>query len=339
LPDESVELQVLLATDVLSEGQNLQDSAKILNWDLPWTIIKIIQRAGRVDRVGQKAKEIQVLSFKPHNGLEEQLKLMDRLRARLEKNQNILGGGETIFSDHITDEANEIFSGKDGLIGNEGDVDYASLAYSIWDKASEAEQTKALIMGKGSHATSGEYPDMSGEILVYTQATKGEGQIFDLFAAQRANGEHRTLTQLEAIKMTSSLEQESRPELEDHLLRVEKVVREVLYPQAQQKPVFLNLGLRKKLINFIGNSIDVLTLDDEIRTDVNMLHVATFEYALLDSSRAFVNEVLNRSTKGDASRSLLIEILEQNKKGLLLDTANSGLKEFETILSYGYQGS
>jgi len=338
LPNESIELQVLLATDVLSEGQNLQDSAKILNWDLPWTIIKIIQRAGRVDRVGQKSKEIQVLSFKPHNGLEEQLKLMSRLRARLEKNQNILGGGETIFSDHITDEVNDIYSGKDGLIGTEGDVDYASLAYSIWDKASESEQSKALIMGKGSHATSGAFPIHTGEILVYTQATKGEEQIFDLFAVQGIDREYRSLTQLEALKMTASLEAESLPELEDHLLRVEHLVKHGLYPQAKHKPMFLNMGLRKRIIEFIGDAIANLPLDDEIRIKANKLHAKTFDHALLDASKSFVNELLSRSKRVDSTRSLLLEILDQNDRGSLLDTANNGLREFETILSYGYQG-
>ena len=49
------ELRVLVATDVLSEGQNLQDAAIVVNFDLPWAIIRLIQRAGRVDRIGQKA--------------------------------------------------------------------------------------------------------------------------------------------------------------------------------------------------------------------------------------------------------------------------------------------
>ncbi len=52
------ELRVLLATDVLSEGQNLQDAAVVVNDDLPWAIIRLIQRAGRVDRIGQKAEVI-----------------------------------------------------------------------------------------------------------------------------------------------------------------------------------------------------------------------------------------------------------------------------------------
>jgi superfamily II DNA/RNA helicase len=68
LPDQ--ELRVLIATDVLSEGHNLQDCAIIINYDLPWAIIRLIQRAGRVDRIGQKAEQILCYSFLPAEGIE-----------------------------------------------------------------------------------------------------------------------------------------------------------------------------------------------------------------------------------------------------------------------------
>ncbi|MFF2773224.1 C-terminal helicase domain-containing protein, partial [Streptomyces bacillaris] len=56
--EENAPIDVLVATDVLSEGQNLQDSHIVVNYDLPWAIIRIIQRAGRVDRVGQKSDSV-----------------------------------------------------------------------------------------------------------------------------------------------------------------------------------------------------------------------------------------------------------------------------------------
>lgn len=56
--DSEAQIRILIATDVLSEGQNLQDCRIIINYDLPWAIIRLIQRAGRVDRIGQKASEI-----------------------------------------------------------------------------------------------------------------------------------------------------------------------------------------------------------------------------------------------------------------------------------------
>ena len=64
------ELRVLIATDVLSEGQNLQDAAIVVNYDLPWAIIRLIQRAGRVDRIGQKAENILCYSFLPADGVD-----------------------------------------------------------------------------------------------------------------------------------------------------------------------------------------------------------------------------------------------------------------------------
>ena len=69
------EIRVLLSTDVLSEGQNLQDSAIVINYDLPWAIIRLSQRAGRVDRIGQQAEEIRCYSFMPAQGVEEIIRL------------------------------------------------------------------------------------------------------------------------------------------------------------------------------------------------------------------------------------------------------------------------
>ena len=74
------ELRVLVATDVLSEGQNLQDCAIVVNYDLPWAIIRLIQRAGRVDRIGQGAEEILCHSFMPADGVERIIRLRNRVR-------------------------------------------------------------------------------------------------------------------------------------------------------------------------------------------------------------------------------------------------------------------
>ena len=64
------EFRVLITTDVLSEGQNLQDCAVVVNYDLPWAIIRLIQRAGRVDRIGQHSDKIFCHSFLPADGVE-----------------------------------------------------------------------------------------------------------------------------------------------------------------------------------------------------------------------------------------------------------------------------
>src|SRR6266516_2811147 len=83
-PDQ--ELRFLLATDVLSEGQNLQDTAIVVNYDLPWAIIRLIQRAGRVDRIGQQSDTISCYSFLPEDGVERIIRLRERVRVRLQQN-------------------------------------------------------------------------------------------------------------------------------------------------------------------------------------------------------------------------------------------------------------
>ena len=98
----SDELRVLIATDVLSEGQNLQDAAIIVNYDLPWAIIRLVQRAGRVDRIGQKADEILCYSFLPAEGVERIIRLRSRVRQRLKENQEVVGTDEAFFEDDGT---------------------------------------------------------------------------------------------------------------------------------------------------------------------------------------------------------------------------------------------
>ena len=85
---------MLICTDVLSEGQNLQDSNVVVNFDLPWAIIRLIQRAGRVDRIGQRAEVIFCYSFLPADGVEQLNKLRARIRQRLKENAEVVGTDE-----------------------------------------------------------------------------------------------------------------------------------------------------------------------------------------------------------------------------------------------------
>ena len=87
-------MRVIIATDVLSEGQNLQDAAVVINYDLPWAIIRLIQRVGRVDRIGQKAENILCYSFLPADGVDRIIRLRARVRQRLRENAEVVGTDE-----------------------------------------------------------------------------------------------------------------------------------------------------------------------------------------------------------------------------------------------------
>jgi superfamily II DNA/RNA helicase/HKD family nuclease len=95
-PGES-ELSMLIATDVLAEGLNMQDCDKIVNYDLHWNPVRLIQRFGRIDRIGSKHGEIFGFNFLPETGIEENLGLGEILRERIKEIQATIGEDAAIL--------------------------------------------------------------------------------------------------------------------------------------------------------------------------------------------------------------------------------------------------
>jgi hypothetical protein len=127
------DIRVLIATDVLSEGQNLQDCHIVVNYDLPWAIIRLIQRAGRVDRIGQKSDKIYCYSFLPEDGLETILDLRGRLQKRIKENAEAVGSDE-VFFDGDPVNIQDLYNEKAGILDedDDDDVDLASYCYHLW---------------------------------------------------------------------------------------------------------------------------------------------------------------------------------------------------------------
>jgi superfamily II DNA or RNA helicase len=180
IPPEE-ELRVVLATDVLSEGQNLQDCSIIVNYDLPWAIIRLIQRAGRVDRIGQQSDTITCYSFLPADGVERIINLRSRVRRRLRENAEVVGADETFFEDQ--DEAQvvrDLFTEKAGILDGDEDteVDLASYAYQIWKNAIDRDPELEKIISSLPNVVYSTRPhkptaDQPEGVLVYLRTAEG----------------------------------------------------------------------------------------------------------------------------------------------------------------------
>lgn len=83
LPDSNDEIDILIATDCISEGQNLQDCDCVINYDIHWNPVRIIQRFGRVDRIGSNNESIQLVNFWPDMDLDEYINLKGRVETRM----------------------------------------------------------------------------------------------------------------------------------------------------------------------------------------------------------------------------------------------------------------
>ena len=142
------EVRVLLTTDVLSEGQNLQDSHIVVNYDLPWALIRLVQRAGRVDRIGQQAEQIFCYSFLPAEGVERIIRLRERVRQRLAENAEVIGADEQFFDDDgpAAPTLHDLYHERPGALDGDDDreVDLASQALSVWQNALRRDSTGKL---------------------------------------------------------------------------------------------------------------------------------------------------------------------------------------------------
>ena len=188
------ELRVLICTDVLSEGQNLQDCAVVVNFDLPWAIIRLIQRAGRVDRIGQKAEDICCYSFLPADGVERLINLRARITQRLHENAEVVGTDEAFFEDEDAERLRKLSLQTAGALDDQDDeVDLASYAWQIWKAATQdnpelARKIEALppVIYTAKHSPSPQPSPVKGEgvapLTPRGGGAGGEGALVDISA-------------------------------------------------------------------------------------------------------------------------------------------------------------
>jgi SNF2 family DNA or RNA helicase len=200
------EYRVLVATDVLSEGQNLQDCAIVVNYDLPWAIIRLIQRAGRVDRIGQQAEEILCYSFLPAEGVDRLINLRGRLQQRLAENAEVVGTDEAFFEGVSGQVMLDLYNEKSGILDEDEDseVDLTSEAFQIWSDATAnnpALKTKIENLQNVVYSTRAYVPQpMKPEgVLMYMRTADGN----DALAWVDREGNSVTQSQLAILRMAA----------------------------------------------------------------------------------------------------------------------------------------
>ncbi|MGX1599054.1 helicase-related protein [Dietzia maris] len=256
------ELRVLIATDVLSEGQNLQDAYIVVNYDLPWAIIKLIQRAGRVDRVGQQSDHVLLYSFF-HESVEEVISLRNRISQRLSANAEAFGSDEQFFgSKSETNTIRDLYNGSLDDQDLSDDVDASSLAFEIWNKAVKNDPSLADRVSRLPDMISAtrarRLTDTADGVLAYVRTDSG----IDGFGLADSDGTMRLLTGHEVLKaFEASPEENGLEPAEDHDELLTNLVRGPLStPHAAAGRL---RGVRRSLWRRLGETLNKFEPDTE----------------------------------------------------------------------------
>lgn len=332
------ELRILIATDVLSEGQNLQDSAIVVNFDLPWAIIRLIQRAGRVDRIGQKATKVLVYTFLPTGGVEDVLRLRERVAKRLAKNAAVFGADERFLN--TEGEAHVIKGLFDESLGlPDGDetaqVDYASAAYEIWRKAEENHPglaQAAIDLPDVTFATRAisahEAADPEGA-LVYTLSQHG----YDRIGFAGRAGTSTRVGPHDALTMTACEPSENGvARLPEHYELVKAVIEGPLATDELNIEGQLS-GVRKRVYErlraLISDSIGQLFSPDQQSSDAVD---ALYRSPLTEYSK----QVLARAMRDRSSEDILALVVSLHIEGRLTIDSVSAEDEIRIVCSMGF---
>jgi superfamily II DNA or RNA helicase len=310
------ELRVLVSTDVLSEGQNLQDSHIIVNFDLPWAIIKLIQRAGRVDRIGQKSETILCYSFLPEAGIEKIIQLRKRLKDRIKQNAEVVGSDETFF-DGDPINIQDLYNEKAGIYDDEEDaeVDLSSYAYQIWKNATDKEPSLIkLIPDLPNVMYSTKTNTLSKEkegVIVYTRTSEDN----DALAWMDAKMNMITQSQFSILKAAEcSMDTVAISKLAEHHSIVKNAVDAINADDAFTsgslgKKTSVKYRVYMRLDRYIKENEDGLFVTEEMKKAVDDI----FKYPLKEFARETLNRQLKIGISDQALASLVVSLREEDK--------------------------
>ncbi len=332
------ELRVLIATDVLSEGQNLQDAHVIVNYDLPWAIIRLIQRAGRVDRIDQKFEQIYCYSFFPADKVEEIIRLRRRLNDRINENANIVGSDEVFFEGN-EQNLRDMYNEKSGSLDEDEDdaeVDLGSQAWQIWKNATDANpKLKQIIpeLNNIVYSTKDASNSLEDGVITYAKTYND----FDVLSWYNSKGEMVSQSQKRILQAMACTIDEPRLEPQDN--HFELVDKAVINIRTENTNVGGILGSRFSTKRRIYELLNHYYEQPDNLFNINKKELLKFaidqiyNYPLLENSKFILGRMLRNSLQDD----IVDTVIEMYKNGNLcrIDEDKTKHKDPTIICSMG----
>lgn len=336
LKNTTNEIRVLISTDVLSEGQNLQDAHIIVNYDLPWAIIRLIQRAGRVDRIGQKSEEILCYSILPEEGLDRIINLRGRLKNRIEENAEIVGSDEIFFEgDPIN--VSDLYNENSGILDDdeEGEVDLASYVYQIWKNATDKNPKLNKIIPDLPDVVfaTKEQSIADKGVIVYARTNDDN----DILALVNEKEELVSTSQFRILK-NAACEPDTEPKekIEKHHQLVKKGLE---FIKVYESKIGGELGKKngaryrvyQKLNEFYEANKGTLFVNEELKRTIDEI----YKYKLKEFAKETFNRQLRSGITDAQLAELAISLREEGKLVIIEGEDESKFKQPQIICSLG----
>ena len=334
------ELQVLIATDVLSEGQNLQDAHVIVNYDLPWAIIRLIQRAGRVDRIDQSSEQIYCYSFFPADKVEEIIRLRTRLNARINENAGIVGSDEVFFEGN-EQNLRDMYNEKSGSLDEDEDdvdVDLGSQAFQIWKNATDANpELKRIIpeIPNIAYSTKQAHSAIEDGVITYARTYND----FDVLTWFNSKGEIVSQSQKRILQAMACSLNEPRLEPQDnHLALVEKAIKGIKNENTNVGGILgSRFSTKRKIYDLLNHYYEQplnLFYTQEKKALLKFAIDQIYNYPLLENSKFILGRMMRTGSTHDDIVDTVIEMYE-NANLCRVDEDKTKHKDPNIICSMG----
>ena len=328
------EIRVLIATDVLSEGLNLQDCNQIVNYDLHWNPVRLIQRLGRIDRIGSEHDKVHAFNFLPETELDRHLNLRERLRMRIEEIHESIGEDSAILdpSEKINEEAMYAIYEKKGaklaLFEEDGedliDLNEAEEILRLLkrDDPSEYERIASMRDGIRTATTS----DEKG-MYIFCQAGKyqqlyllNEGGEVVSKDIPKVLGTIRCTPDLPAVPLPADYNKK--------VMRVKRMFAEEVKQRKAERKHKLSLTQGQR---YVVRELGILfksTKDEGVREKINMIEKA-FRGPVTVALNRSLNSIRRNSLIGNALLQELINLYQLHNMRGIQATSDGQIEEME----------
>jgi len=326
-----VEIQTLVATDVLAEGLNLQDCDKVMNYDLHWNPVRLIQRFGRIDRIGTEYEVIWGYNFLPERELEKTLGLRKKLHNRIQEIHDTIGEDAAILdkTEQLNEEAMYAIYEKQGdqltLFEEEEDVlDINEAEEMLRQLRNENPGEFERIANLRDGVRTGKASEQKG-LFVFCQA----GRYQQLFLVDQ-NGEIVTRDIPKILTTVKCSEAEKgRPLPKTHnraVMKIKRIFDEEVKQRAAEKEYTVSLTQGQRYALRELRLIFSRTEDEDLKAQINILDRA-FRLPVTVAVNRELNLLRRNGIVGEQLIKILTRIYHQHNLRDQIDRHALGMRE------------